>query len=99
MNHFPLLPGSRKTLLFAGGIGVTPLIAMAHALHRQGADFALHYSAASKANAGFIQELRTSGWASRVHTYFKDEAQRADLESLIPEWHSGMQLYTCGSPR
>jgi len=99
VNHFPLLPGSRKTLLFAGGIGVTPLIAMAHALHRQGADFALHYSAASKSNAGFIQELRTSGWASRVHTYFKDEAQRADLESLIPEWHSGMQLYTCGSPR
>lgn len=98
-NHFPLLPGSRKTLLFAGGIGVTPLIPMAHELHRQAADFEFHYSAASEAEAGFVQDLRESAWASRVQTHFKDQGQRADLPALIPEWHSGYELYTCGSLR
>lgn len=98
-NHFPLRPGAQKTLLFAGGIGVTPLIAMAHELHRQAADFELHYSASSETHAGFVQDLREATWASRVRTYFKDQGLRADLPALIPEWHSGYELYTCGSLR
>ena len=41
-NHFALHPAQR-TLLLAGGIGVTPLLCMADRLARTGADFALHY--------------------------------------------------------
>jgi vanillate O-demethylase ferredoxin subunit len=41
-NHFPLVHAQR-TLLFAGGIGVTPLLAMAQRLATIGADFVLHY--------------------------------------------------------
>jgi len=99
VNHFPLLPGARKTFLFAGGIGVTPLIAMAHELHRQESDFELHYSASSEAQAGFVQDLREAAWATRVKIYFKDQGLRADLHALIPEWRSGYALYTCGSLR
>ena len=39
VNHFPLVEDAPFTLLFAGGIGVTPLIAMAHRLHALGRDF------------------------------------------------------------
>ncbi|MFM8546706.1 MAG: 4Fe-4S dicluster domain-containing protein [Betaproteobacteria bacterium] len=98
-NLFRLEPGSRMTLLLAGGIGVTPLIAMAHELHRRQAPFELHYSAASRAHAGFVEDLRHAAWAERVQFYFKEEGRRADLGRLIPDWQAGIVLYTCGSSR
>jgi ferredoxin-NADP reductase len=98
-NHFPLREDAPHTLLMAGGIGVTPLIAMAHRLHALGRSFVLHYSAAGRASAGFVDELRAVPWADRVHEHFKDEGGRADLPSLVPAHQPGWQLYTCGAPR
>jgi ferredoxin-NADP reductase len=99
VNHFPLVEDAPYTLLLAGGIGVTPLIAMAHRLHTLGRDFQLHYSAASRATAGFLDELAAAPWAHRVQLHLRDEGGRADLAALLP-WHQpGWQLYTCGSSR
>lgn len=99
INHFPMKPGAGHTFLFAGGIGVTPLIAMAHTLFREKSSFELHYSAASSAHAGFVEDLKTAPWCDRVTLHFKDEGKRAHLENLIPAWQPGFELYTCGSPR
>jgi reductive dehalogenase len=99
VNHFPLVEDAPYTLLLAGGIGVTPLIAMAHRLHALGRDFLLHYSAASRAAAGFLDELERAPWRHRVQRHFKDEGRRADLAALLPRHQPGCQLYTCGSPR
>ena len=98
-NLFPLVPGQQSTLLFAGGIGVTPLIAMAHALYRRQAVFELHYSAPSADQAGFIDDLRHAPWADRVRFHFKNEGRRAQFDQLMPSWQAGIVLYTCGSPR
>ena len=35
-NNFPLRRDATRTLLVAGGIGITPLLAMAQALHHSG---------------------------------------------------------------
>jgi reductive dehalogenase len=99
VNHFPLDEQAAFTLLLAGGIGVTPLIAMAHRLHALGKPFELHYSAAGRASAGFLDELARVPWAQRVQLHFKDEGRRADLQQLLPPHAPGHQLYTCGSPR
>jgi reductive dehalogenase len=99
VNHFPLVEDADFTLLFAGGIGVTPLIAMAHRLHALGRDFRLHYSAASRAAAGFLDELTQAPWAHRVLLHLKDEGGRAELAALLPPHAPGWQLYTCGAPR
>jgi ferredoxin-NADP reductase len=99
VNHFPLVEDAPFTLFFAGGIGVTPLIAMAHRLHALGRDFLLHYSAASRAAAGFLDELARAAWAHRVQLHLKDERGRADLAALLPRHQPDWQLYTCGSPR
>jgi reductive dehalogenase len=99
VNHFPLVEDAPYTLLLAGGIGVTPLIAMAHRLHALGRDFRLYYSAASRATAGFLDELAAAPWTHRVQLHIKAEGGRADLAALLP-WHQpGWQLYTCGSAR
>ncbi len=64
-----------------GGIGITPMLAMAHRLHAIGADFELHYSCKRRDSAGFLQDLATAPWAHRVHLHVSAEGYRADLDS------------------
>ena len=98
-NLFALHEQAPMSLLMAGGIGVTPLLAMAHRLHALGRGFALHYSVASRHTAGFVADLQAAPWASQVHWHVKDEGTRADLPALMPRHQPGWRLYTCGSPR
>jgi reductive dehalogenase len=98
-NHFPLHEDAAASLLFAGGIGVTPMIAMAHRLHALGKPFAMHYSAASRKTAGFLGDLAQVPWKDRVEYHFKDEGARAQLHALMPPYAAGMHVYTCGAPR
>jgi reductive dehalogenase len=98
-NVFALHEDATHSLLFAGGIGVTPMLAMAHRLHALGRPFALHYSVPSRARAGFVADLADVPWADRVHWHVKDEGGRADLAALVRPFVPGHHLYTCGSPR
>jgi len=98
-NHFPLEEDAPLSLLFAGGIGVTPMLTMAHRLHALGKAFELHYSAASREVAGFLPDLQAAPWRERVHLHFKSEGGRADLAVLIPPYIPGAHLYTCGGTR
>ncbi len=98
-NHFPLHEHATHSLLLAGGIGVTPMIAMAHRLHALGRSFALHYSAASRTTAGFLDDLQQVPWKDKVSFHFKDEGARANLPALIPAYQAGAHVYTCGAPR
>lgn len=95
INHFPLVEDAPKTLLMGGGIGVTPMIAMAHRLHAIGADFALHYSCRTRAEAGFLDDLHTVPWADKVHLHISAEGTRADFRQ-ITTYSKGAHIYTCG---
>lgn len=98
-NHFPLDESAPFSLLMAGGIGVTPMLTMAHRLQALGRDFALHYSAANMETAAFMAETAAQPWADRVKLHLSQSGTRADLGALIPEYASGFRLYTCGSNR
>jgi len=99
INHFPLDPGATKTFLMGGGIGVTPMIAMAHELHGQGRNFVLHYSCSSRASAGYLVDLARFAWADRVHLHFSDEGTRADLDEILKGPMENWHVYTCGPDR
>lgn len=96
-NHFPLVH-AQKTLLFAGGIGVTPLLCMAQRLQAIGADFALHYSARSPDRTAFRDEIAGSPFAARVQFHFDDgdTAQKLDLPAVLGKPQPGTHLYVCG---
>jgi vanillate O-demethylase ferredoxin subunit len=96
-NHFPLVHAVR-TLLFAGGIGITPLLAMAQRLCAVGADFELHYCTRSKARTAFMDEIAASPFASRTHFHFDDgsEDQKLRLSALLTQVEPQTHLYVCG---
>lgn len=97
-NLFPLAPDAQRTLLLGGGIGITPMIAMAFALHQQGADFELHYCGRSRTHSAFLGELADAPFKDRVVTHFDDEdpAQRLNLAAVLGSGTAGTHLYTCG---
>ncbi|MDD9720223.1 reductive dehalogenase domain-containing protein [Sulfitobacter sp. PR48] len=99
INHFPLDAEAPFSLLMGGGIGVTPMIAMAHELHRAGRDFALHYSGRSRGSMGYLTDLAAVPWADRVHLHITDEDTRADLGTVMGGLPSGAHVYTCGADR
>jgi reductive dehalogenase len=94
-NHFPVAPNAPRHVLLAGGIGVTPLIAMGHELGRSGADFTLYYKARTRAQAAFIPELERVAWRDRVEFFFSDE-RRLSVGDVINECGDGDHVYTCG---
>ena len=94
-NHFPLVPDARRTLFLAGGIGVTPLMAMAHQLHKDKQDFVFYYKARTRAGAGFVDELAAMPWSDSIRFHFSDE-NRLDVADVLDDFQNGDQLYTCG---
>jgi len=95
-NHFELVEDAPHSLLFGGGIGITPMIAFAHRLHAIGQPFDLHYSAPSRAAAPFIDMLAQVPWVDRVHIHLSTENTRADMPSLLSKAVKGTHVYTCG---
>ncbi len=99
INHFELVEDASKTFLMGGGIGITPMIAFAHRLHRLGKPFELHYSASHRDGAGFVKDLAAMPWAKHVNFHFSDQGSRADLDKVLTGYKDGWHVYTCGPDR
>jgi reductive dehalogenase len=99
INHFPLDDTASKSFLMGGGIGITPMIAMAHELYAQGRAFEVHYSVSSRSGAGYIDDLTAMPWADHVTLHISDEGTRADLDAVMSGYRDGWHVYTCGPDR
>lgn len=97
-SHFALAEGDRH-LLLAGGIGITPIIAMARSLQASGKAFQLHYFSRSRAGTPLREEIERDFDRGSVFFHFDDEpATRADLTILLAARRGDEQLYYCGPP-
>lgn len=99
INHFPLHEKANKTYLMGGGIGITPMIAMAHRLYAIGADFEIHYSCSDRSQAGFLKDLETAAWADKVHLHVSKDGTRANLNRILSQYLPNDHVYTCGPDR
>jgi len=97
-NHFALAHEARRSLLFAGGIGITPILCMTERLAAMGEDFELHYSARARDRAAFFDRILASAYSPRVQFHFDDGApeQKLDLTALLGSPQSGTHVYVCG---
>jgi ferredoxin-NADP reductase/predicted pyridoxine 5'-phosphate oxidase superfamily flavin-nucleotide-binding protein len=99
-NYFQLHDDDRPALLIAGGIGITPLKAMAEALAARDADFQLHYSGRAPQEMAFVNDLRRH-LSNRCRFYFS-QAQaptRLDVSALLGNASADTVIYVCGPAR
>ncbi|MFT4247856.1 MAG: PDR/VanB family oxidoreductase [Pseudomonas sp.] len=98
-NHFALAPDKGPALLLAGGIGITPLLAMARQLEREGRAWQLHYGVRSQAYAALLPELNYLGAVARHgrwHLHSDQAGTRMDLAALIGQACADTHFYCCG---
>lgn len=97
-NNFPLVVSAKNNLLLAGGIGITPLLAMCHHLHATEQNFTLHYCTRSSDQTAFLNLLENSGFADNVvfHHDFGDPTKGLDIAALLQSCPNGTHIYCCG---
>ena len=93
-NVFRLAP-ARRHLLFAGGIGITPLAAMAQQLDAVGGEYTLHYSARSAADVA-LSELFPDHPRLVLHLDDQPDEQRLDLRRDLGDPVEDTAVYVCG---
>ena len=97
-NLFALDTRGSHSLLIGGGIGITPMLAMAAELHAAGRSFSLHYACRSRSGAAFVTQLENAPYAERVQLHFSDE-QRLNLASVLSDVPPNTHVYVCGPTR
>jgi ferredoxin-NADP reductase len=96
-NNFPLVENAEHVVLFAGGIGITPIWCMAQQLNALNRSWELYYSCRSRADMAFLETLEKLG-PERVHLHLDDEANGKflDLATAIGKAPAGAHFYCCG---
>ncbi len=94
---FHLDPSATEHVLFAAGIGVTPLLSMAYRLTENAQPWRLHYFARSPAYAAFA-DLLASTFDGYVQFHYGIEPCDLDvaLSECLHQAGSAAHVYTCG---
>jgi ferredoxin-NADP reductase len=97
VNEFLLSEDAEEHILIAGGVGITPILAMTQALQSNGANFQLHYVARTKDQMAY-RELARQLAGNGFHAYFSQspEPNPMDLTTLLGESGPGRHAYVCG---
>ncbi|MFI2644465.1 PDR/VanB family oxidoreductase [Streptomyces sp. NPDC018610] len=92
-NHFALEEASAYVFV-AGGIGVTPILAMAREAARRGVPWRMTYGGRSRASMAFTEELAALG--GDVTLVPQDELGHIDLAAALAGAPEGALVYCCG---
>ncbi|MGB0844455.1 MAG: PDR/VanB family oxidoreductase [Alphaproteobacteria bacterium] len=95
VNLFALDLRADKHVFLAGGIGITPFLAMIAQLERSNGNWELHYACRSEELATYADVL-TYKYPNKVHIYYDDQNQSIALEDLIDGQSLGTHIYVCG---
>ncbi|MFI7503925.1 PDR/VanB family oxidoreductase [Streptomyces sp. NPDC049687] len=92
-NNFPLRPAEHH-LFIAGGVGITPILAMVEAAEAAGADWRLLYGGRTRGSMAFLDRLAPYG--DRVSIRPQDEFGLLDLAAFIGKPLQGTLVHACG---
>jgi len=94
-NNFKLDETAERSVLIAGGIGITPMLSMIDRLNALGKEWELTFVSRTRGSAPFLERLQGQ---QRVRLHFDREpsAEMLDLGSLVGAAPAGAHLYCCG---
>lgn len=92
-NHFPLQDAPSYAFV-AGGIGITPILAMARATAAAGKPWRAVYLARDRQRLAFADELQALGGDTSI--WIDEESGRFDLAGFVDGLPAGTHLYACG---
>ena len=94
-NNFPLVENAAHVMLFAGGIGITPIWCMVQRLAKLGRPWTLHYACRSRADMAFLPALKEMAGAK---FHFDDESagKFLDVGAIIAGAPKDAHVYCCG---
>lgn len=96
-NNFPLDLRDRRSLLIAGGIGVTPIYAMLRSLVRRGRPFELLYAGRTRDQLAYADAvIDLAGNAGRLHFSGDPAVDHLDVAALLSAQSDDTTVYVCG---
>ncbi|MDA9228530.1 Rieske 2Fe-2S domain-containing protein [Rhodobacteraceae bacterium] len=95
-NNFPLRRDSIKTIFIAGGIGLTPLLAMSQALDVMGLDYEFHYFVQNDKHIAFGSVLNKLKNKAFIHEGFSPDSTVRKINDVLKSPKNSMNLYVCG---
>lgn len=96
-NNFELAEQASQHILLAGGIGITPLLAMGYKLRDEKKDCYLHYCSKSVEETAFLDEVKTIfGNNLTLHHDGGDPANGINLADTFSAQPNGAHVYICG---
>jgi vanillate O-demethylase ferredoxin subunit len=101
INRFPLAGReARSHLLLAGGIGVTPMMAMIAELETKERSWRMHYCTRSRESTAFLDRLEPFLAAKKVELHHDggDPSKGLDISRTLSDFEIGTHLYYCGPP-
>jgi len=95
INNFRLHDGASPALLFAGGIGVTPILSMASELQARGSPYGLHYAGREQGRLAFLPHLGAI-CAKRLSVHYDSDESRLDIAAALNDAPAEAHIYVCG---
>ncbi|WP_109441858.1 PDR/VanB family oxidoreductase [Acinetobacter haemolyticus] len=95
-NLFKIHPETKQAILFAGGIGITPILSMAYRLKSAQIPFELHYFVRSHDMIAFYGNLNEH-FGSNIHFHIQDQpGTGCDMSQVLQQNAPDKHLYVCG---
>lgn len=98
INDFELPQRAQDFLFIAGGIGITPIMAMIRQVRAEGKRFRLFYCSRSAETTAFLDELSAPALKDNVTIHYDhgDPSCMLDLKPILAERKNREHLYCCG---
>lgn len=95
VSNFRLHAGAAPALLFAGGIGVTPILSMAAELAARTSPFRLHYAGRTQGLLAFLPQLQEI-CATGLSIHYDSDESRLDIAAALADAAANSHIYVCG---
>jgi ferredoxin-NADP reductase/nitrite reductase/ring-hydroxylating ferredoxin subunit len=95
-NNFPLRRDTVRTVLIAGGIGITPILSMARFLAKSDLPYELHYIVRAEDQIAFRDQIDALGSNVTLHVGLPRDAIAQTISKTLGTHTFAQHVYICG---